>query len=56
MFITIISLSFRFFGTEYRYSYSMSMTKTMSMSISVDKQGVPKQMEHYKYIVIVPTS
>ena len=52
MFITIISLSFRFFGTEYRYSYSMSMT----MSISVDKQGVPKQMEHYKYIVIVPTS
>ncbi len=50
MFITIISLSFRFFGTEYRYSYSMSM------SISVDKQGVPKQMEHYKYIVIVPTS
>lgn len=48
MFITIIRLSFRFFGTEYRYSYSMS--------ISVDKQGVPKQMEHYKYIVIVPTS
>ena len=38
MFITIISLSFRFFGTVTVWS--------ISMSISVDKQGVPKQMEH----------